>query len=129
MLSYLFNICKYNTFKKHKPKVDIDFSKLQKINRIGIAQMPDIKRLDITMVPFTSTYPATCWHWFTPYVEKRYYVYAIFKDKAGKKYVLNTSLPILPIEALIKQVLIKGVVHIKTRQLLREYNSPPKIPA
>lgn len=129
MLQYLLNQWKYCTIKRHKPEIVIEFTQLQKVSRIGITQMPEIRRMDLTLVPFTSTYPSTCWNWYTPYVERRYYAYAVFRDKNGKRYSLNTSLPILPIETLITQILIKGVVLIKTRQLLKEYKSTPKIPA
>jgi len=129
MLRYLVNIGKLLTIKKYPPEITVHFEQLQKITRIGIPQMPEIKRMDLTLLPFTTAYPKTIWHWFTTYDEINYYVYAYFTDSRGKHYSLNSILPIMPMDSLITKVLIKGLTLIKAKRQLKECCSPPRIPA
>jgi hypothetical protein len=113
MLTKLISI-----LKPQKPTVLIHHEEAQHLTRIGIPEMPELRRLDLEITPFTIYQDQHLWFKTVSTKTPMLYLEGFFTERSGKKYRLAIAHAPAPMEVLIQRLLIKGIARIKARQIV-----------
>jgi hypothetical protein len=112
MLTKLISI-----LKPQKPTVFIHHEEAQTITRIGIPEMPELRRLDLEITPFTIYQDQHLWFKTICTKTPMVYLEGFFTERTGKKYRLAIAHAPAPTEELVQRLLIKGVARIKAKKM------------
>ena len=104
------------------------YSEAQNLTRIGFPQLPEIRRLKLYVLPFTSVSTKRQWGWLGFRIKtvetEKLYLNAVFTDRWGKHYRLEYTQNPEPLEKVIEKACIKGMAGILARQIDKKTARP-----